>query len=73
MAHVDRIWFHGTALKENTMKVYIQLQPAGEVAIDVAMPKDFRDCILRMAQAAADKIEQEMRARILADNQEKTP
>ncbi len=66
MAHVDRIWLQRA--EDKAMRVYVALKPAGEVCLYVDLPDDFRDAILKIAQAAADKHEQEMRMQILADN-----
>jgi hypothetical protein len=67
MAYVDRLFLHSADKETGQMTVYVKLQPAGEVSLKVSIPKDFHDCLLKMAQAAADKHEQEMRAQILAE------
>lgn len=68
MAYIKQIWFHDGNMKDNTMRVTVALKPAGEVAVDVPVPPAFMDCLLKMAQHAADLHEQKMRAEILADN-----
>ena len=66
MAYVKSIWFHSTQLKNKTMRVNVQLKPAGEVSIDVPIPEDLHYCVLALASAAADQHEQLMKAAILA-------
>lgn len=70
MAHVLNIWFFDAQMKpeNNFMAVNVALKPSGQVRIDVPIPPDFHDTLCKMAQAAADKHEQDMRAQILADN-----
>lgn len=70
MAFVKSIWFYGERLKNPIMRVNIQLKPAGEVYIDVPIPKDFHDCILGLAYTAADHHEQLMKAEILAGDKD---
>ena len=70
MAFVDRIWVHSPHKNSNKMSVYVKLSPAGEVCIPVEVPQEFYDCLLRMAQTAADHHEQKMRAQILAEGGE---
>lgn len=67
MAHINHIWFHGYKPEKPEMRVEISLKPSGSVALNVPIPADFYDCIMKIAQAAADLHEQEMRAQILAD------
>lgn len=68
MAHVKQIVLHLDGyMTVDIMRVYVSLKPDGEVCLKVPMPQDFKDCLMRMAQAAADKHEQDMRAQILAD------
>lgn len=68
MAHIDSIFFHRVGHADMTMTVHTKLKPAGEAQVKVDLPPDFKDCILKMAQNAADLHEQQMRAQILADN-----
>lgn len=67
MAHVDRIWFHGSQLTKQTMKVYIKLKPSGEAVIDVPVPPKFAEVLLNLAQTAADQHEAHMQAEILGE------
>ena len=67
MAHIDMIMFQSYNRKDGTMRVTVKMQPSGEAAIDVALPLDFFNCIMKIAQLAADLHEQQMRAKILAD------
>ncbi len=71
MAHIDSIWVHSAQLKGDTIKVYVDLKPAGSVALSVPVPANFHKAIVDMAQKAADLHEAQMRAEILADNLEK--
>lgn len=69
MAHVKSIdiYFDSPNRKQNTLKVEVSLKPSGRDFLEVDIPKDFHDCIIRIAQLAADLHEQKMRAQILAD------
>lgn len=73
MAYIKNIWFHGSNIQESTMRVNIQLKPAGEVSIDVPVPPDFHSCIIGLAQTAADHHEQLMKANILAGDTDGKP
>jgi hypothetical protein len=66
MAHIDRIWVHSPFKGINKISVYIKFSMGAEQAVAVEIPQDFYDCLLRMAQSAADLHEQKMRAEILA-------
>lgn len=66
MAYVKYIWFKDLDNDKSKMTVVVKLHPEGDVHIDVDIPQDFKDCILVMAQAAADLHEQQMKANILA-------
>jgi hypothetical protein len=74
MAHIKQLMFHFDGDKTKKIcRAYILLKPAGEAVVQVKMPDDFYDCVIALAQAAADQHEQEMRAQILADtSNEKT-
>lgn len=69
MAYIDKIWFHRFDDKAPLMRVYVKLKPAGEVNLTVDVPEAFYQCIMDMAQAAADLHEQKMKAEILAQNE----
>lgn len=68
MACVYNIWIHGSNKETETMAVTVHLKPAGEVRVDVPIPKPFFDCLMAMAQLGADLHEQQMKAEILATN-----
>lgn len=57
-------------MESNQLKINMQCRPDGDVWIKVPLPESFADCIWKLAQAAADKREQEMRAEILGDDHE---
>lgn len=67
MAHVDRIWLNDAADKEPAMRVYVKMKPAGEVTLIVKLPEKFREAILKLAQAEADRHEALMQAEILGE------
>lgn len=69
MAFVDKIWIHPTNKENGTIRAYVKLKPAGEVAVDFKMSDGFIQCILDAAQAAADLHEQQMKAEILVEKQ----
>ena len=74
MAHVKSIdiWYNNADRPKNTIKVTIAMKPAGDCTIDCAVPPDFYDCLVTIAQQAADLHEQKMRAQILADTTKET-
>lgn len=57
-------------LESDHLKIHMRCRPDGDVWIKVPLPVSFADCIWKLAQAAADKREQEIRAEILGDNHE---
>ena len=71
MAHIRDIWIHSNNLKNKSITAHVLFRPIGEAQVEFKVPDDFYDCILKMAQNAADLQEQQMRAQILADNQPK--
>lgn len=73
MAYVKNLRTLSHLDKPNTLRVAVALKPKGEIEIDVDMPPDFMDCLYKIAQLAADKHEQEMRAQILADAAKELP
>lgn len=46
MAFVDKIWIHPTNKENGTIRAYVKLKPAGEVAVDFKMSDGFIQCIL---------------------------
>lgn len=75
MAHVKSIdiYFDSAHRDPDIIKVLVSMKPAGQCNIEVPVPHDFYDCILKLAQTAADQHEQQMRAQILADGQAQKP
>ena len=74
MAHIKNIRWLAHLAKPNTLRVDIAIKPMGEATLDVVIPEEFMDCVIRICQLSADKLEQEMRANILADAaKEQTP
>lgn len=71
MANVGNIWlFKNRDDKPDEMTVFVQLKPSGEVQLHVKVPKEFKDCIMEIAQTAADHHEAKMKASILAEKKE---
>ena len=70
MAHIENmvIYANNKYFPKNTLRVTIAMRPAGKDSIDIEIPADFYDCLMRMAQLGADITEQKMRAQILSDN-----
>lgn len=54
-------------LKDGKLRLNVAMRPSGNFWLDVELPPNFADCIYKIAQAAADKREQEMRAEILGE------
>lgn len=69
MAHIKSISIFDWNTKDGSIRVHIALKPAGNVSIDVPIPKAFHSAIMSIAQTAADAHEAQMRAEILGDNQ----
>lgn len=67
MAHVENVWIFQGDVKNKKLTVNINLKPSGKDRILVDLPELFFDCIMDMAQAAADLHEQKIRAQILSD------
>jgi hypothetical protein len=68
MAHIKSIVLRYDDDKEKKiLRVAIALRPSGDDNIIVQLPPDFHDCIMKIAQTAADHHEQLVRAQILAD------
>jgi hypothetical protein len=61
MANIEIAYFKNDGLRLN-----INMRPKGEVWVAVGLPKDFMDCIWKIAQASADLEEQKIRASMLA-------
>jgi hypothetical protein len=61
MAHVDGIWLSDSSDKKPTMRVYVTLEPAGRVLIDVPLPEKLSAAILALAQTAANQEESDIK------------
>lgn len=66
MACIENFWLHGHEDKY-FLTAHVKLKPSGQAQVKVELPKDFYDCLMKIAQTAADLHEQQMRAQILAD------
>jgi hypothetical protein len=69
MAEVRTIVFHAEGQENKEMNVGVRFQPDGALFLGVPIPPAFYDCILNMAQKAADFHEEKMRAEILAEKE----
>lgn len=66
MAHIENFWLHRNE-GGTFMTAHVVFKPAGKDQVRVEIPKDFYDCLMAIAQNAADAKELQMRAQILAD------
>lgn len=72
MAYIDRLWIHSGDKDKGKITAYVKLKPSGEAQVKFNVPDEFYDCLINMAQSAADLHEQQMRAEFLANNMEQT-
>ena len=72
MAHIESIWIHSHNFKDKKLTAHVNIKPSGSAQVRFNIPDEFYDCLLKMAQNAADLHEQQMRAEILADSIKET-
>jgi len=72
VAHISHIWFFDSDKKKKAMQVCLSMKPAGRHDLDVELPPEFYDTIMRIAQTAADQHEAKCVAEILASQKEQT-
>ena len=72
MAHVSGVWIYKGDVATKKITVKIDLKPSGTDSIVIDLPEDYFDCIMAIAQTAADHHEQKVRAQILMDTKAPT-
>jgi len=72
MAHVSGVWIYSCDIAKKKVTVNIDLNPSGKDSIVIDLPEDFFDCLMAIAQTAADHHEQKVRAQILMDTKAPT-
>ena len=67
MANVTSIWLHQSFTKPNSMKIEVEIHGMKQ-NLDVALPPNFKRVVLGIAQTAAEHLEMQLSATLLAKN-----
>lgn len=70
MARIDSVFLHSGDYPDKPITVHVSLIPSGTAQVKVDLPPKFKKALLDILQTAANAHEAQMRAAIIADEQE---